>query len=686
MALEDFWEAFGVDKLEEIDDVETGSLAQKVLISFGIQCNDSRGGHLPGLDIKQTDALTVVRLSLLEYSAKGGDGFYEVMMNEEGEAEFVKVGGTNGMQNVNIYQEIQTSSYVEECTGVMVTGGKSRPSRLPINWKPIWGDENDSDRSKMLYTFENMTGNCLKDQFKQHCTIVYNDPHLTSGREGYKDGYNSLFEELYEESPFNTIIGYARYIEVPENLLSTDTVVQRKADAKVFIKIGNGEDGEPFGENGAYLGKEGGLLTKPTFKEDAFNSPDCYQAKGGVITPKDGVKIVIPENLRYTDVNDKRVDKFVGVSAVYVLGYVIDFLKGKPHSKAAEIKTNPTPDDVDIVLFITDPIIKVIQLSEGEHYVMAYENVASATEFTQPYVVFVNGSSIEDPSQYGTNCKYKIDPFCTYMDTGGIEPGAEYVGSVLPTGFNQGILVKEIYVSVNVNTPSIEIYDPDGSNNKAVKIAQQLQHQLTPLALYEPPPPKGYAGKSHPNGIIINQAQGVRDHRPDTAEDFEDTEEEKIMDEMQGSGLTLNFSFLEENECEELAKVLYTYMNSGDGVISTYVCGPESEPKLGGYGPDNSTVVNEITYSYSDSNSYTISVTTGPKIIGNLTQVDGGPTLKASENVQMQATIVEDQGSNVWFKVRIDGYGIEYAISCTPNLLRVGDKVSVTIHNNPIES
>jgi hypothetical protein len=127
-------------------------------------------------------------------------------------------------------------------------------------------------------------------------------------------------------------------------------------------------------------------------------------------------------------------------------------------------------------------------------------------------------------------------------------------------------------------------------------------------------------------------------------------------------------------------------MNSGDGVISTYICGPESEPKLGGYGPDNSTVVNDITYSYSDSNSYTISVTTGPKIIGNLTQVDGGLTLKASENTQAQGTIIQDQGSNVWFKVRIDGYDDAYAINTSPNLLRVGDKVNVTIHNNPIES
>jgi hypothetical protein len=543
----DFWENFGVDKLEEIQDVSGDSLAQQVLNKFGILCSDAIGGSLGNLDIKQTDALTVVRLSLLEYSAKNGKGFHEVMMNAEGEAEFVEIGKLNGMGNVDIYYEVQTSAYVEECTGVMITGGKPRPTRLPINWKPIWGDANDGNRETMIYDFEAMLGNCLKERFQQHCTIVYNDPHLATGSDGYQDGYNSLFERLYEESPYNNVIGYARYIKVPENLLSNETSVQRKAESKVFIRVGNGDDGAPGGVNGAYLGEEGELLTRPTFKEDAFNSPECWQQPGSTadINPINGVKVVIPDNLRYTDVNDRRVDKFIGVSAVYVIAYVIDQLTGTPATQAAAIKTNDAlnQSDINIELFISNPIAQVIKLAEGEHYLVAYENVGSATEFVQPYIMFANGSSAEDPAQYGTGCKYRIDPYCTYIDTPGIDPDADYTGSVLPTGMHQGLLVKEVYVVVDVNTPSIEISDPDGGNNKAKQIALGLEYQLTPLAIFDPPAPIGYAGKSHSGGIIIDQTQGVQDHRPDTTQNFEDTELEKVIDEMAegGGGLTLKF-------------------------------------------------------------------------------------------------------------------------------------------------
>ena len=295
----DFWESFGVDNLEEIPDIPDDSLALDVLTKFGIRCTGSVGGSLGNLDIKQTDALTVIRLSLLEYAAKNGTGFYETMMNADGEVEFIEIGKNNGMGNVTIYHEIQTSSYIEDCVGVMVTGGKPRPTRLPINWKQIWGDANDANRSTMIYDFESMLGNCLKEGFKQHCTIVYDDPHLTTGTEGYQDGYDSLFETLYEESPYNNIIGYARYIKVPDKLLSNETSVQRKAESKLFIKAGNGEDGEVTGENGPYLGKEGTLLSRPTFSEDAFNSPDCWKHPGPVdgIKTENGTKIVIPDNL-----------------------------------------------------------------------------------------------------------------------------------------------------------------------------------------------------------------------------------------------------------------------------------------------------------------------------------------------------------------------------------------------------
>ena len=39
-----------------------------------------------------------------------------------------------------------------------------------------------------------------------------------------------------------------------------------------------------------------------------------------------------------------------------------------------------------------------------------------------------------------------------------------------------------------------------------------------------------------------------------------------------------------------------------------------------------------------------------------------------------------------YFKVRIDGVGERIAINMSPDVLRVGDKVQCSIHNNPVEA
>ena len=186
------------------------------------------------------------------------------------------------------------------------------------------------------------------------------------------------------------------------------------------------------------------------------------------------------------------------------------------------------------------------------------------------------------------------------------------------------------------------------------------------------------------NGQLIDQTQGIRDHDPTTAQSFTDTDLEKAMDLMSGNGITLSLTFLNAEQCVKLSDALFDYMNSGDGTESTYICGPETEVRLGGTAP-NGGIVNSINYSYQDSNSYTISVNAGPVIMGNFAQVDGGPSQKMMEEVSAKGTIIEDMGNHIHFKVRIDGIGDRIAINMCPSILRVGDKVQCSVHNNPVE-
>ena len=234
-------------------------------------------------------------------------------------------------------------------------------------------------------------------------------------------------------------------------------------------------------------------------------------------------------------------------------------------------------------------------------------------------------------------------------------------------------------MSVTLDTPSIVIYSPDGTNNRAKTIADELIYDMAALVSEEKDKPVAF------NGALIDMSVGMVDHDPTTSQSFDDTPYEKALDAMQGGGMALNLSFLDENGCIALSKALQSYFGSGGGIETTYVCGPSANPELGA-GGSGGGVINSINYSYQDSSSYTISVNSGPVILGDLAQIDGGPSPMRTENVSSVGTILQDLGNHVNFKVKLDGYGIIQAINLSHHILRVGDRVSCVINNNPVES
>ena len=108
---------------------------------------------------------------------------------------------------------------------------------------------------------------------------------------------------------------------------------------------------------------------------------------------------------------------------------------------------------------------------------------------------------------------------------------------------------------------------------------------------------------------------------------------------MNGGGMSLDFSFLDAEQCVTLSKALYEYMNSLDGIETVYVCDPNCDPKLGGVGPTGG-VINSIQYSYTDSGSYTISANEGPRLVGGFAGVGGGQLSTAGAKVKSQSLSV----------------------------------------------
>lgn len=652
--LDEFWKSFGDSSaFVEVECGEDVSLAAAVLSTYGIPCNSQLGGSLKNLDVKRMDAIQTIKLSLLEASANDGQ-IYEPVVNPAGIVEFIAVGASGGLSGGDIYYEIQSGTYREACGGVMVIGALPLSYRKDIEWSPIWqgGAKAVYDTSLLVNT------QCVDGDFSQQATIIFNDPHLDST---YKDGIDNLYE-ITEENAYDTILGYARFIEWPSYKTDKDATVKKEDTARVLLPL-------PL--------QFGTFAKRPKLSQTLLQNPNCWdQASYEVDDVTTGVKLEIPEEFRYENIRGTQVDKLQGILDVYVVGLELANMRQKPNSDAEAANKEPQVGSASCEVTINKSFPECIRLSRGTHYVLGYEEVDSGAK--TPYVIFANNSRLDIIDFSGKDpITFKIDPRCAWANE---NPGiTEQTGMVLPIEGTRGILVHSMFVSVLLNTPSIVISHPDGWGRKAFNIADSLTYWVAPIVSVEPARPVAF------NGTILDMTQGIQDHDPTTTQNFEDTDYEKALDEINGNGMTLNLSFLDEGQCAKLSGALFDYLNSGDGTESTYICGPDAEPMLCGTGP-NGGIVNSIVYSYQDSNSYTISVNCGPTILGDMAQIEGGISPMRSEDISAVGTIIQDTGSNIYFKVRIDAFGERLAINLSPNVLRVGDKVACVVHNNPVES
>ena len=617
------------------------SLATAVLSTFGIPYTGSAGGPLANLDIKHMDAENVIKLSLLEDGA--GGSLKEMIVNEDGVIEFMEVGTGDGVGG-DIYYQIQSSTYVESCKGVMVTGGKSFPTRKKVEFKDIW-----QDGPKEIYDAFWLSENGMSAAFSHYATIVFDDPQLTTQ---YNDGIDNLYEVT---NPWETIIGYARYIDWPGSKDSPETTVERANTSIIPILVSGGEN------NNTYNAPLGKLQKRP-----AKGTPLDSQSQ---VSADDGIKVPIPECFRYDTIRGDQVDRLIGVHSVIIVGRKIDTLIGIPASDAAALLgADASGEQVEIMAKISSMNDSMYTLKAGEHYAIAYENDKIS-------IVFASNARAFDPAEFGSNTKLLVD-----QDSAMASGETLSDVSVLPTGGLEGYLVKQVIVLVNLQTPCINIYDP--RPDKAKEIAEGLIYQLAALVSVEPPAPVAF------NGVLIDQTVGVIDHDPTTQQDLQDTPYEQAMDTMNGGGgMAVTLAFLDESGCSEMSGTLKAYLDGGNGSVTTYVCGPDSTPKLGGSGNDSASIINDISYSYSDSNSYTISSTSGPKLLGNMANLAGGATAKVTENVSGSGVVIQDMGDHVHFKVVLDGCGLGplIGINTAPKIIRVGDRVQCTVHNNPVE-
>lgn len=693
-----YWDNFLNDALISEDSAiiceqgaEFSSIAADVLATYDIPCGSTDiGGSLKNIDIKRMDARTALNWSLLEYSASNGGsnaGFYEPVVKDDGRVYFEQVGYENG--NISdVYYEVQTASFVDLPPAVMVTGGRPLPQRKPLEWKPIWG-ENPAN----IYSMRDIFENCHKKAFNRYATIVFKDPNLDNSQ--YNDGIDNLYE-INDENKHDRILGYAKYIKLPEEA-TKDTTVKYANQTTIPIRVG-----ETPGAEGPYLGQ---LQERPPWTENVEGElQTCFQNFGEEIdNPTVGVPIDIPREFRFENRRGTVVDKFIGISAVYVIGREINLLTVTPNpavtdSAKSAVRNNDRIVLTDAVCFarIDSPEQKTFRLEEGRHYTIGYVDGAadgeSGSGYVQPYLIFAKDVKRQDPLPYGQGQEIYLDPWCEFRHIYFPDnPSARITRTILPVQKGKGILVEEVWVGADMEVPCIVVEDPDGRNQKAIEIAKDLRYYVAPIVVKEYPNPIAFVAPG--DSTAINLEQPMYDKDPTTAESFEASSSpfEAALDLMQGNGMSITFSFLNadtEDERNSLVRNMaerLAYMMNNNVIETVYTCGPECNPVLGGYGRGTNSVVNSIRYSYTDSGSYTVSVTEGPKTAANLSPVDGGPTEYLSEDVGARGTVIDLAGDNIHFKVRIDGFGERWAVNMTHEVIRIGDVVSCSIHNCPIE-
>ncbi len=695
-ALKTYWPGYGVYTYSTPKMVPE-PLPAKIFKACGISYDikDNFGGSLIGVDMKNVDATSALKMSLIEHFAKGGDYLLEPVVNGYGVVELIEVGKDEADLS-DMYSKISTSNYMSYENVVKITGKKPRPIRRigsgvtltdPIKYgAKIW------DTSYMA------TG-CELKEMKKHATVTFKDPH-----KGYtsRDGVDCSVYEA--EWPWERVIGWVYYLD-PQFHKSVDAYNSSKINeealknnVKIFFK---NQSSIPFLLSG-YPGITG--LPDPNMAEDYMPSlgdlkrrtfnigleseyASCFEDLSDEYSCSDGGLIIhIPSYIRYELIRNTWEDKLLNISKIYVIGQELHTCEVFPSNEAYKSQSSSVDaSNWDLWIGLYDWTPRYINLDEGTDYAIARDPDGTMC------VQFIDNSHIADVTTYGKNTNYKITSACPFyyynVLTNKLEKGIQNksgAGTIFPRSNRTGILVQQVWAQIDLDLPCLVVQDPFG---KADVIAGNVIYQMAPIILRSEPAPEAIDGTL----LDLTEVFRSQDADPTTTQNFEETNYEKIVASMDGKQiLELNMSTLDSEETVSLSSRLKDILDHDrdKDINVSYVCGPSTNPVLGQRGPSGG-IINSINYSYADNGAYTVSVTEGSYCVpGSMSGITGGYATKTVETLQQASgTIIQDYGNHMIYKVLVDGFGVvDEVVSGTAKILREGDRVSLTIYNVPVES
>ncbi len=630
-----YWEDFFPTNVTKLQGTG-GSVAIQVLDKFGISVVEGAtdGSDLPGMDIKNMQASQALNISLAAEIID--DGLKEVYINGAGTAEFVTIG-ENTAEDLDVRYTIPSST-LKSPIDLVIVRGYDPPVR---RWL---GNEVNYLKDKVIYgvpddVINNVCGGGL---LLKTAYITFDDLVLTSTYQevtGYETSGGGAL------SHFDNHTGFIFKIDND----NPDTVSWSVSNTtRQFIDISTGlldvlmdYYGDSAGDNAgcwAYT-IEGGCSSET--KIGPFRHPDA-----GILDEND---------------NPMQMNDFESVARVFFLGREIisasAFLSETTLSVRHEKSIMEVPSDDWTSSGETDP---------------------NSSDFGKISICFKRVVHTNESALYALS-KRTINTYSFYDQAGNFvssSPSSAGEWIVDFAGKRMGWVVEKMWLEVIRNKPCIVVNDEAGN---ALAAAGKLNITAYPVFTSDNPAPIGTAEGD--TGVLFDQEEGFIDSNPTTLQEWTETSDFILEAKRIGNVVEVNLPFLEEGEVADAAAEIWKLYDESNNIqVKTFVCGPGTDVNLGDSYGDG--IINSIEYSYQDSSSYNVTITTGPKLERALGLSQSIFQLE-TEEVNTSGIITQIAGNGSTYTIHTPRFGSLPAYNGTIEDFQVGDKVNITMHNHP---
>lgn len=654
---------------------------------FGLDLDstaDDYGSYLPGYDIQNRDAYQMVSLSLAAELINGN--LVECYTNGDGTVGFHLIGKRSSDAENHVLYKINSGELRNSCDNVMVIGYDPPPKRY-------------SGVEFNLFTFARYA-----EQYKLY---TYTDPDLYSyprryswgkilGPQAchyYKEGYieygDPKFDQesaliqagVFDPKKYENVNNYVYKVEVPF-FEQGSTEVKFQASTPRFVELVDAGGSPSFGK-----------LQKRLYRSSqTYTSSYCMDysevdADTGIDLPESdspkfiGVKDVIIYGYELKSIYvDEQPDGEKGVTAgLATFGVQVDTMALEPFklSRGEDYivikREGNTKFTIVFSCNVDDEYKKYFGESVATNQLMSFRVALSS-------ILSASESNIVVPACHSDYGELGIDINCTGLLRDGftsVSNKSLYNKIIFPMGNGQtGYVVEKVYVVYEWDNPCIYIKD---ENNKCTpENLEDVQVSFYPIIIRDERAPTALCKGG--SAELLDPSEIIPDLDADTVQDIAGTTYARAFSELESGDIKITLPFAEADDCLNISNYIYELQND---VVeqTTYTCSPDAEPILGEL--MEGKTINSIDYSYQDSSQYLISVQAGPAWQG-ITGWEDSVYNNQTERLQLEGIVTDLFEDQVTCYVQLEQIGMLQCINGSKELLQKGDRVSVTVFNNPV--